>query len=153
MSSLRERLQCEVCNDMIPERCPDCHTSSIHTRKTLSPTYRCQNGHEFDSPTTFVDEVRERIYAEGGQTLRSLRIGLNIGVAPEAELTALESAGEIERRQLEGTKSEWHPIPKTERHQCEQCGDMIPESEAHTVTEEGYRELITLAFCDGCWDR
>jgi len=32
-------------------------------------------------------------------------------------------------------------------HVCEHCGDMLTESEAHTVTEQGYRETITLVFC------
>lgn len=38
-------------------------------------------------------------------------------------------------------------------YQCEQCGDMLTESEAHTLTEEGYRETITVAFCDNCWEK
>jgi len=38
-----------------------------------------------------------------------------------------------------------------ELYQCEQCGDMLTDSEAHVETAQGYRELIVLAFCDGCW--
>jgi len=38
-----------------------------------------------------------------------------------------------------------------ELHVCEECGDMLTESEAHTVTEQGYRETIVLAFCPECW--
>jgi uncharacterized protein with PIN domain len=34
---------------------------------------------------------------------------------------------------------------------CEACNDMLTESEANTVTEAGYREIITLAFCPECW--
>lgn len=36
-------------------------------------------------------------------------------------------------------------------HVCEECDEQLTESEAHTVTEQGYREIITLAFCRECW--
>ena len=40
-----------------------------------------------------------------------------------------------------------------ELYQCEQCGDMLTESEANVETAQGYREVIVLAFCDDCYSR
>lgn len=92
-----------------PERCPECHTSTIYARKSQTPTYRCQDDHEFDAPVTLLEAVRGRIETEPGQTLRSLRTGLDINVAPQAELNTLESEGVIERRRPGGTTNEWYP--------------------------------------------
>ena len=39
-----------------------------------------------------------------------------------------------------------------ELYLCEQCGDRLTESEANVEPAQGYREVIVLAFCDGCWD-
>ena len=38
-------------------------------------------------------------------------------------------------------------------HVCEECGDMLTESEANVETAQGYREVIVLAFCDDCYSR
>ena len=40
-----------------------------------------------------------------------------------------------------------------ELYLCEQCGDRLTESEANVKPAQGYREVIVLAFCDGCWDK
>jgi putative restriction endonuclease len=38
-------------------RCPECNTSQLKTRTTLSPKYRCTHGHTFDDPMTTEDPV------------------------------------------------------------------------------------------------
>jgi hypothetical protein len=35
---------------------------------------------------------------------------------------------------------------------CEQCNEMLTESETHIQTAQGYREVITLAWCGDCWE-
>lgn len=38
-------------------RCPTCGTSQLHSRSTLRPTYRCTNGHLFETPSETEAEV------------------------------------------------------------------------------------------------
>lgn len=35
---------------------------------------------------------------------------------------------------------------------CEECGNALAFSNAHTQTVAGVEGPITLAFCSGCWD-
>ena len=48
-------------------RCPQCRTSQLERRKTLSPPFRCTNGHAFDKPVQTEDPVT-RFRAEFGSS-------------------------------------------------------------------------------------
>jgi hypothetical protein len=41
----------------IYSRCPTCKTSQLERRKTLSPIFRCTNGHTFDEPIKSEERV------------------------------------------------------------------------------------------------
>lgn len=51
----------------VHRRCPTCQTSQIDERKTLSPRYRCTNGHTFTRAAKTTDVV-ESFRAEFGPT-------------------------------------------------------------------------------------
>ena len=52
----------------------------------------------------------------------------------------------------EQTTAKVETMTLDELYQCDYCNEMLTESEANVEPAQGYREVIVLAFCDGCWD-
>ena len=66
-------------------RCPVCNTTGLKLRKTISPPWRCQDGHEFDVPVTESIEVTTFKASYGNSFIplnRSLSVKDLKGAAP-----------------------------------------------------------------------
>jgi hypothetical protein len=65
-------------------RCPVCRKPRFKTRGTLTPLYRCDNGHEFDEPRVEIVNVNRKI-ARFGDTYRNAQGAMTVAQLQDAQ--------------------------------------------------------------------